>query len=86
MYSIVFTRSAEKELDRLPNKSYIKVMAAIEKLADKPYPTGVKKIQGHKNLWRLREGDYRVVYSIIDEVLTVEIIKIGHRKDVYKNI
>jgi mRNA interferase RelE/StbE len=85
MYSIVFIRSAEKELEKLPNAVFKKISPEIDKLATNPRPHGVKKLKGNReHLWRIRVGDYRVIYSIEDVVKIVEIRKIGNRRDVYE--
>ncbi len=83
MYTIVFAKSAAKEVYALPSKAVLKVVEAIETLAVDPRPNGVKKLVGSKNLWRIRVGDYRVVYSIDDVILVVDVRKVGHRKEVY---
>ena len=84
-YEIVFRKSAVKELEDLPNKEIPKVKSAIEDLAETPRPDGVKKLKGTKEtLWRIRVGNYRVIYSIEDVVKIVEVRTIGDRKEVYK--
>lgn len=84
MYFVVFTRSAIKELESLPSHEIGKIIRKIEALSINPRPYGVKKIAGKLDLWRIRSGNYRVIYSIWDEKLVVEIIRIRHRKEVYK--
>jgi mRNA interferase RelE/StbE len=86
MYKIVFTSSAEKELVKLPQKDGDIIFEKIEKLAINPRPVGVKKLENKIGLWRVRIGNYRVVYSISDKQLLIEIIRIAHRKDIYRNI
>lgn len=84
MYKIQFSRSAEKEIAALPNAVLKRVANAIDKLESNPRPTGCKKLKGSsQNLWRIRIGDYRVVYSIEDVLLIVDIRKVGHRRDIY---
>ena len=83
-YSIIFAQSAEKELLRLPRSVSDKIFQKVELLANNPRPSGCKKIVGSLNSFRIRVGDYRVVYSVFDDTLTIDIIKIGHRKDVYE--
>jgi len=85
-YSISFARSARKELERLPGDVADRVLAKVESLAGNPRPVGVIKLHGQKNLWRLRVGDYRVVYSIDDFSGTVDVSIIRHRRDVYRNL
>lgn len=84
MYIITFRKSAEKEIYKLPFVLIKRVEKAIDNLAIQPRPNGVKKLQGQdENLWRIRVGDYRIVYLIADEIRIIEIRKVAHRKDVY---
>jgi mRNA interferase RelE/StbE len=82
-YKIVIKKPAEKFLAGIPIKFSDKIVLKIYELGANPRPQGVKKLAGGDNLYRVRVADYRIVYSIHDQVLTVEIIRIGHRKDVY---
>ena len=82
-YSITFARSARKELESLSNNLIARIFPKIESLADEPRPPGCKKLQGNTNLWRIRIGDYRVVYSIDDVAEVVDIVRIKHRREVY---
>ena len=83
-YSILFKESAQKELYALPAKVRDKVFTAIEGLADNPRPIGIRKLKGKgENLWRIRVGDYRVIFLIDDVVRVVNIRKIGNRREVY---
>ncbi|MHB8261824.1 MAG: type II toxin-antitoxin system RelE family toxin [Bacteroidia bacterium] len=84
MYQVVIKKSAAKELESLPKKVLLPVTQAIVKLSDNPRPAGCKKLKGQiENIWRIRVGDYRVVYEIKDTVKIVDIQKVGHRKDIY---
>lgn len=83
-YQISFSKSAEKELLRLPEKIGAKIFAKIELLAFDPRPAGCKKLAGSVNSYRLHIGDYRELYTIEEDMLLVEIVGIGDRKDVYK--
>lgn len=83
MYSITFRSGAVKELRKLPGTARKRVASVIDLLATDPRPHGVKKMVG-LDAWRLRAGDYRIVYSIADQQLVIEIIKIGHRREVYR--
>jgi mRNA interferase RelE/StbE len=84
-YEIVFTRSALKEILALPSIDAPVILEAIEQLGLDPRPVGVVKLKGHlNNYWRIRVGRYRVVYAIEDRVRILEIISIGHRKDIYR--
>lgn len=82
-FSIRFARSARKELEALPNSVVQRIFEKIEALAINPRPTGCKKLKGSMNLWRIRIGDYRVIYSILEKLIRVEIIAIRHRSDAY---
>jgi mRNA interferase RelE/StbE len=81
-YSVI-KRPAAKELERLPDKTRRLVADRIQALGAEPSPAGCEKLTG-ENLYRIRQGDYRVVYSITDAELTVLVIRIGHRRDVYR--
>ena len=83
-YAILFTKSARKELEKLEDKFINSVILKIEKLGYLSRPSGCKKIIGRKNLWRIRVGDYRVVYTINDNENKIDIIAIRHRKDIYQ--
>jgi mRNA interferase RelE/StbE len=85
-YSISFARSARKELEHLPGDVVERILAKIEMLAENPRPVGVIKLHGQKNLWRMRVGDYRVVYSIDDFSKAVDVSVIRHRRDVYRDL
>ncbi len=82
-YSIGYRASAERNLLRLDAAVRIRVIAAIDKLADNPRPPGCKKLRGMPG-FRIRVGDYRVVYAIHDRIIAIEIIDVGHRGDVYR--
>lgn len=83
-YPIEIKPSASKELEKLPRQMVVRVVAAIRELADNPYPQGVKKLSGFDRTFRIRVGDYRVLYDIYENRLVIEIIRIRHRKDVYR--
>jgi mRNA interferase RelE/StbE len=86
MYTIIISESAFKQLNKLQKPIVKKIELAINKLSENPRPIGVKKLKGiiNEDLYRIRSGDYRIVYSIEDKVQIVDIRKIGHRKDIYK--
>ena len=84
MYSIDYKRSASEELLQLPANIAHKVKAAINNLSEIPRPKGCKKLKGSINEYRIRIGNYRVIYTITDTILIVTVIKIAHRKDVYR--
>jgi mRNA interferase RelE/StbE len=82
-YTIAFAESALKDLIKLPNQTVAKIDLAISKLASNPRPAGCKKLKGYSDLYRIRIGDYRVIYSIQDKIVLVKILEIGHRRDIY---
>lgn len=82
-YQIEWKRSALKELKRLPRENLNRILRAVEDLAGDPFPSGVKKLVGSEHTYRIRVGDYRVLYDVIGRRLVVEIIRVGHRQDVY---
>ena len=85
MYQITIKKTASKELEKLPKKIILSITTSIYTLANNPRPTGCKKLKGAKDyLWRIRVGDYRVIYSIEEEVKIIDIKKVGHRKDIYE--
>jgi mRNA interferase RelE/StbE len=83
-YTIVFARSARKELEGLPESTALRILARIEALAGEPRPRGCCKLTGSDDLWRIRVGDYRVLYAIDDTERLVDIIAVRHRKDAYR--
>jgi mRNA interferase RelE/StbE len=82
-YEIVFHRKTEKELRKIPAQDRNKIFAKIEELSDNPYLFGHIKLSENDNLYRVRQGNYRIIYSIEDNQLQIYIIKVGHRKDIY---
>ncbi len=83
-YSITFARSARKELEALEPSLVSRVLRLIEALALQPRPVGCRKIRGERSLWRVRAGDYRVVYSVDDSKRAVDIVAVRHRADAYR--
>jgi len=83
-YSIVFARSARRELERLHDPLSSRVLKRIESLASNLRPIGCRKLEGAENLWRLRVGDHRVIYAVDDRTRMVDIIAVRHRRDAYR--
>ncbi|MEO5946551.1 MAG: type II toxin-antitoxin system RelE/ParE family toxin [Chitinophagaceae bacterium] len=81
-YQILITKTAQKQLDRLPDSIAGLLIETIQELSVNPRPHGSKKLKGRKG-YRIRKGDFRIIYDIIDRILTVEVIAIGNRKDIY---
>lgn len=85
-YSIEWKRSAQKELKKLPRQIISKIVHAIESLAENPQPKHSKKLLATDHTFRIRIGDYRVIYTLHAQKVVIEIIRIGHRKDVYRGL
>jgi mRNA interferase RelE/StbE len=83
-YSIVFARSARKELESLSAKLVQRIFPTIEALAKEPRPKGCRKLTAENNLWRLRVGDYRVLYTIDDDKQAIDIVAVRHRSKAYQ--
>jgi mRNA interferase RelE/StbE len=84
MYQVLISKTARKQLQELPKAIANNISQKIDTLSKDPRPEGCKKLQGSQDDYRVRVGDYRIVYRIENKMLIVEVIRIGHRKDVYK--
>ena len=84
MYRVLLERAAEKDLGRLGSGIRIRVLTAIQALASNPRPPGCRKLVGSKHDWRIRVGDYRVIYEIADEIRIVRVNRVRHRGAVYR--
>lgn len=82
-YSLEIKHSARKELDALDDALFARIDTRIVALSSNPRPTGCKKLRGYKDHWRIRIGDYRVVYILDDDAHTVTITHVAHRREVY---
>jgi mRNA interferase RelE/StbE len=82
-YSIELKSSARKELEALPDNLLARVVKKIGSLSDAPRPAGCRKLRGYKDQWRIRVGDWRVVYIIDDAAQLVSVTRIAHRREVY---
>ncbi|MEH2383859.1 MAG: type II toxin-antitoxin system RelE/ParE family toxin [Nostoc sp.] len=82
-YEVKFSRGAKKQFRKLPIDVQQRIQTKINDLAIEPRPNGVKKLQDDDNSYRVRVGDYRVVYEVDDDVLIVTVIKVGHRSEIY---
>ena len=85
-YEIEFTRTAERSLAALPKDVLKRVDIAITALIDNPRPPGVKKLQGEDDLYRIRVGNYRVIYMVEDRRLVVLVVNVGNRRDIYRSL
>ena len=83
-YAVVFARSARKELQNLDAQVARRILKQIEALVTTPRPSGVAKLEGASDLWRIRVGDWRVVYRVSDRDHLVDIMAVRHRSDVYR--
>ncbi|MFN6945342.1 MAG: type II toxin-antitoxin system RelE family toxin [Cytophagaceae bacterium] len=82
-YKLVITKTAQKQLNKLPDNIAEPLIEAIQGLAFDPRPHGCKKLKGRDG-YRIRKGTYRIIYDVCDNILTVEVIALGHRKDIYE--
>jgi mRNA interferase RelE/StbE len=82
-YQIIILPTAQKSLSKLPKKMQLRIQGAITTLASNPVPPVARKLVGRDN-YRLRVSDYRIVYSIHENILTVKIVSVGHRREVYR--
>jgi mRNA interferase RelE/StbE len=84
-YRIEWKSSALKELKRLDRSVVPRLISVVHSLATNPRPAGVRKMKGTERSFRVRTGDYRIVYEVLDEALLVLVIRVRHRKDVYRD-
>lgn len=82
-YKLVFKKSVSKDFRPIPNKDVTRILQRIEKLQEDPRPIGSEKLSGQER-YRIRQGVYRIIYEVVDELLIVTVVKVGHRKHVYK--
>ncbi len=82
-YKIVFKKSVAKDLKKIPKKDISKILKVIRSLATDPRPHGVKKLSGQER-YRMRQGNYRILYSIEDAQLIITVVKVGDRREVYR--
>ena len=83
-FEIRISRMAERQLKKLPSEGRDRVVRAVRALADEPVPRGSRRLTGYDDVFRIRIGRYRVLYSVVASTLTILVLKIGHRKDVYR--
>ena len=83
-YSLEIKQSAQKELDSVDNGLFARIDRKILALVDNPRPGGCKKLKGYKNQWRIRVGDWRVVYVIDDTTKLVTVTRVAHRREIYE--
>lgn len=83
-YKVIFTKSVKKDFRKIPKLEASKILNEIEELAKNPRSSKTKKLKGEK-LYRLRVGNYRVIYDIQDNLMLIFVVKLGHRSDIYRN-
>jgi len=83
-YRIVIKKSAAKEIEKIQKQDRIRIVEKIRSLSSDPHPSGSKKLSG-KEKYRIRQGNYRILYQVIDDALVINVVKVGHRRDIYKN-
>lgn len=83
-YKLVWKRSAEKELRGLPGEAIPRLVGLAEGLRENPFPSGARKLAGAERTYRIRSGDYRLVYTVSAAMLVVEVVRVRHRRDVYR--
>jgi len=85
MYKIELRRRAQRALDRLPKADFQAVVEAMTDLAQTPRPRGIEKVKD-TGLWRIRQGDYRIIYAIDDDRQLVTVVRVGHRREIYRSL
>ena len=83
-YKLLIKPSAAKEIESAPKKDRLRIIKRIPELSSDPRPPGCEKLSGHDDKYRVRQGTYRIVYTISDAGLVICIVKVGHRKEVYR--
>ena len=82
-YRINFTTAAARQIRKLPRPARERVLQVVEMLTEDPRPNGARKLVGEEAAWRIRAGDYRVIYDVFDDELLVTVVRAGHRRDLY---
>lgn len=83
-YQIEWRNSTRREIRRIDRSMIPRILEAVESLANEPRPIGCKKMQGSECAYRIRIGNYRVIYEIFDDKVIIEVIRVGHRRDIYE--
>lgn len=86
LYSIEFSPSAVRDFRNLPRQVQLRLTRAIDALGANPRPRGAKKLQGRDDVWRIRTGDYRIIYEIQERRLVVVVVRVAHRRDAYRGL
>jgi mRNA interferase RelE/StbE len=83
-YTLRFEKRVFKDLDRVPRNELVRIDKTIQSLALQPFPVGVKKLVGETNLYRLRQGDYRIVYAVDRQARIISVLGVRHRREAYR--
>jgi mRNA interferase RelE/StbE len=83
MFRVVLSKSIQKQIDKLPRDVASRILGRLSNLEADPRPPDVKKLKG-RDAWRIRVGDYRVIYEIYDRELQIIVVRVGHRREIYK--
>lgn len=83
-YELIWKTSAERELRKLPRDAIARLVETAGTLATNPYPPGARKLIGTKDAYRVRVGDYRIIYEVQGKALIIQIIRVGHRREIYR--
>ncbi|MBA3912946.1 MAG: type II toxin-antitoxin system RelE/ParE family toxin [Acidobacteriales bacterium] len=84
MYQLGFKPNALRDFEKLPRAAQRRIAAKLEGLREQPFPPGCKKLEGMRDTWRIRAGDYRVVYQVHQGVLLILVVAVGHRREIYR--
>ncbi|RJF43831.1 type II toxin-antitoxin system RelE/ParE family toxin [Actinomyces sp. 2119] len=83
-YRVELTAAAARQVRKIRRPARDRVLSAIEQLADNPRPDGARKLVGERTAWRIRAGDYRLIYDVVDSELLVSVVRTAHRREVYQ--
>lgn len=84
VFRVELSRSAARAIRDLERKMQVRILSRLQALAVNPRPAGVKKLQGEDHVYRIREGDYRIVYEVFDKKLLIHVLRMGHRREIYR--
>jgi len=84
VYEVLLERRAERDIKRLPKEVFDRIIPHLKALSENPKPSGCRKISGSRSDWRIRIGDYRVIYEVSEQENAVKVMRIRHRKNVYR--
>lgn len=85
-YNVEIAPAAQRQIKKLIKRVQDRIIARIHQLSDEPRPPGMEKLKGVENLYRIRDGDYRIIYKIQDQALIITVVKVSNRREVYRNL